>query len=66
MFDEGYKKRSKVRMKAMETLLDEAFNVANEEVEESKNHLIKYVVVASFISGFLGGGVFVGLYLLTN
>lgn len=66
MFDEEYKKRSKVRMKAMEALLDEAFNVANEEVEESKNHLLKYVIVASFLGGFLGGGVFVGIYILVT
>ncbi len=44
--------------------LDAVFDTAYDEIEENRDRLIKHVVIASFISGFLGGGVFVGLYIL--
>ena len=63
---EEAKKRLDEIKKKMEETIDETFDNAYDEFEESRDRFIKYVVVVSFISGFLGGGVFVGIYILAT
>ncbi len=63
--EEAKRRLDKIK-KEMEETIDETFDTVYNELEENRDRLIKYVIVASFISGFLGGGVFVGLYILTT